>query len=372
MIPINKCLDLKEEDEYVSKVKGCMDTHQWDKLGQSIQCIYTDIMKHDYNLYNDLQTNSIRWNKKAGKEYIIYTWLTLDYSFLERIKNYIDSSYIKPSLNNYNNILKKYDYKELQGYCDLVKRRNRSYKNHKDVSAKLNQLNNYDKIYSKFADYITVYGEFSKRKVNGWIIDKTNVKVCPYCNLSYTYNRKEKVTAQLDHFFSKSEYPMFSLCYYNLIPSCPACNHIKLDKNIKMASPYEKNAFENMKITWKLSNPNNTDEETLRELSDNIQININSNRAEDINNIKIMKLNEAYDCHKDYASEIIKKMQIYLNEDSKKLIQSIAFKNGISDDEIERFYFGTYLDETKDIDRILSKMVRDFMEQYKNMKMNDL
>ena len=173
------------------------------------------------------------------------------------------------------------------------------------------------------------------------------------------------MTAQLDHFYNKSEYPMLSLCYYNLIPSCPSCNHIKLNDNKKMASPYEENAFETMEIKWRLSNSSNCNQETLRELCDNIQINIISNKIEDINNIEVMNLNEAYNHHKDYASEIIKKIQTYMNDDSKKLIKSIAFKNGISDDEIERFYFGTYLDERDDTDRILSKMVRDFMKQYK-------
>ncbi|GEQ19067.1 MULTISPECIES: hypothetical protein [Clostridium] len=81
-----------------------------------------------------------------------------------------------------------------------------------------------------------------------------------------------------------------------------------------------------------------------------------------------MKLNEAYNYHKDYASEIIKKIQCYLNEDSKKLINSIAFKNGISNAEIERFYFGTYLNGDKATSRILVKMVRDFIDQYKSMK----
>lgn len=368
MIPINKRLNLKEKKEYVLKVNRCMDTDQWNKFEQSIQYIYADIMTHEYGLYNDLQANSILWKKEVGKDYIIYSWMTLEYSLLERIKNYIDKNYIKPSLNNYNSILKKYKYRELQGYCDLLKRQKYSYYKHNNVSVELHKPNNYDRIHSIFAEYIKVYGEFYKEKINWWIIDKTNVKVCPYCNLAYTYNRKEKVTAQLDHFFSKSEYPMFSLCYYNLIPSCPACNHIKLDNNKKMSSPYEKNAFENVEITWKLFGSNSPDTKTLKELCNEIEINIKSNKEADINNITIMKIDEAYNCHKDYASEIIKRIQTYLNEDSKKLIQSIAFKNVISDDEIERFYFGTYLDETKDTDRILSKIVRDFTKQYKKMK----
>lgn len=369
MIPINKRLDLKEEKEYVLKVKECMNAAQWNSLRKCIRWIFIDIIKCDYNLYKELRAISTCRKKEEGKDYRIYSWLTMNYNLLERIKNYIDSNYIAISLKNYNSILKKYKYKELQSYCDLVRRRKLPYDKQKIVSVELNKSNNYDRIYLEFTECKNVYDQFSKRRVNDWIIGKANVNVCPYCNLSYTYNRKEKVTAQLDHFFSKSEYPMFSLCYYNLIPSCPACNHIKLDNSEKMSSPYEENAFENMEITWRLFDGSNPNEKTLRELSNVIQINIESNKAGDINNIKIMELNEAYNYHKEYASEIIKKMQSYLDEDSKKLIQSIAFKNAISDDEIEYFYFGTCLDEAKNTDRILSKMVRDFAKQY--MKMRD-
>ena len=368
MIPINKRLDSKEEKEYISNVKECMDTSQWNKLRRCIEWIFIDIEKHDYSLYEDLGTINTYWERETSEDYIIYSWLILDYNLLERIKNYIDSTYIVTSLEKYNCILRRYGYKELQSYCDLVRRRKLAYDKQKIVSVELNKPNDYDTIYLEFTECKNTYDQFSKRRVNDWIIGKANVNVCPYCNLAYTYNRKEKVTAQLDHFFSKSEYPMFSLCYYNLIPSCPACNHIKLDNSEKMSSPYEENAFENMEITWRLFDGSNPDEKTLRELSNSIQIKISSNKVGDTNNIKIMKLNEAYNYHKDYASEIIKKMQSYLDEDSKKLIQSIAFKNAISDDEIEYFYFGTYLDDARDTDRILTKMVRDFAKQYKEMK----
>ncbi|WP_291648010.1 hypothetical protein [Clostridium sp.] len=371
MIPIKKRLDLIEQKEYVSKVMECMETPKKNKLKISIELIHKDIKMNDYGLYKDLQMNSELWEKEKSKYYMIYSWLTLDYSLLEQIKNYINKNYIESSLKNYSSILQKNRCKELRGYCDLVKRRKYSYSKNKNVSVELNKPNGYDKIYSEFDDCKNIYDLFSKKQINRWVIEKTDVKVCPYCNLAYTYNRKDKATAQLDHFFSKSEYPMFALCYYNLIPSCPACNHIKLDNNKKMSSPYEKNAFENVKINWKLFNDNNPDEKALKELCKEIQINIKSNKEADMNNITIMKLNEAYNCHKDDASEIIKRIQTYLNESSKKLIQSITVKNAISDDEIEQFYFGMYLDEAKDTNKILSKMVRDFTKQYKKMKSGD-
>lgn len=367
MIPIKKKLNLEDKEKYVSLVKSCMTIDEWRDFESKVLWIYSDIENKDFDLYKRLE-NELTENRNVNKDKEIYTWLTLEYALLEQIKNYLDNIYIQPNLNEYNKILSENNYKELKNYCDLLKRRKKKYSKKETVCEKLNEENDYDTVHSKFSKYKEIYRNFYNNNINNWIIKKSKVNVCPYCNLAYTYSRKGKVTAQLDHFFGKSEYPLFSLCYYNLIPCCPPCNHIKLDSNKKMASPYEENAFENMKFSWKLSGLSNSDEMTLRDLSNNIKINISSNKTEDLNNIEIMKLNDAYTYHKDYASEIIKKMQIYLNPDSKKLIQSIAFNNNISNDEIEHFYFGVYLDKTKDIDRILTKMVRDFMEEYKNMR----
>lgn len=59
-----------------------------------------------------------------------------------------------------------------------------------------------------------------------------NVKACPYCNMQYTLyagdeETGEKALFEFDHFLPQSEYPMFSMSLYNLIPSCSTCNNGK-------------------------------------------------------------------------------------------------------------------------------------------------
>lgn len=64
-----------------------------------------------------------------------------------------------------------------------------------------------------------------------------NVKTCPYCNMQYTLytietdvdsaESEEKAVFQFDHFIPQTEYPMFSMSLYNLIPSCASCNNGK-------------------------------------------------------------------------------------------------------------------------------------------------
>jgi hypothetical protein len=56
--------------------------------------------------------------------------------------------------------------------------------------------------------------------------------VCTYCNRQYvfTVNKPKKkglehiVRPELDHWYSKELYPLMSLSFYNLIPSCHTCN----------------------------------------------------------------------------------------------------------------------------------------------------
>lgn len=60
------------------------------------------------------------------------------------------------------------------------------------------------------------------------LLRSIGVKTCPYCNRSYVsvfYDESRgKTRPELDHFISKSEYGLFGLSLFNLIPSCHICN----------------------------------------------------------------------------------------------------------------------------------------------------
>lgn len=74
--------------------------------------------------------------------------------------------------------------------------------------------------YSKFCNTIA---SFFKKNA-----DKLKIHSCFYCDAAYTgvFSTDEEVrrTFDVDHFFPKSEYPMFSLSLYNFVPSCQVCN----------------------------------------------------------------------------------------------------------------------------------------------------
>lgn len=75
------------------------------------------------------------------------------------------------------------------------------------------------------------------------ILEILNIKVCPYCNREYistvTKNDTKIIRPDFDHFYSKTEYPLFSLSLYNLIPVCKICNLKKASKSFT----YEKNLY---------------------------------------------------------------------------------------------------------------------------------
>lgn len=66
------------------------------------------------------------------------------------------------------------------------------------------------------------------RKLRKSVIDSHSIDVCPFCNRNWIFSGKN-ATAELDHFYPKSKYPFLACSYFNLIPVCHTCNHLKGD-----------------------------------------------------------------------------------------------------------------------------------------------
>ena len=90
---------------------------------------------------------------------------------------------------------------------------------------------NFDRI-NGILQKIYDYANFSDKKKRKWcaysLCRKTDVRTCPYCNLSYEltiFDHDEGIMRPaIDHFFDKSKYPIFGISIGNLIPSCHHCN----------------------------------------------------------------------------------------------------------------------------------------------------
>lgn len=207
-----------------------------------------------------------------------------------------------------------------------------------------------------------VYDKLIAKKINIQLINKYGIKCCPYCNENYIYNRSTSAVAQLDHFYPRSEFPIFAVCLHNLVPVCSACNHIKLEKEIGV-SPHDYSwDFSHLKISYKPKSAGWIDDEKELEI-EFIYDDEDSAFKEEMNkNLKEMKIRKAYENHVDYVQEIIKKAQIY-NKDNRSSLLLDFPELFESDDELVRVIFGNYINEQDLLKRPLSKLTRDLLEE---------
>ena len=370
MLQIDYRLNDEDLKEYCAMVEGLIgDDDALEKSNLLCGDFFKFITDNGYHSYDAIQKH-IDNLKILGRKYAeLDTMLTLEHEQTAEVVEFLDAACIQNELDRMNLEARtlKLTNTPLRSYNDLRKRR-------EQLKSGINQfypiIRNeiiYDRLHLRFSHFIAAYSAFPGAEINQWIVNKTDTRVCPYCNLTYVYNRKKHSTAQLDHFFSKSEYPMFALGFYNLIPSCPACNRIKSDNNKKLASPYDEDVFSDVRITWypgKLIGNVHSDW-SLTNIEKNIEIAIETVNPRVENNMSSMEIGSAYSNHLDYASEVIAKVRTYMNPEAQELIRKTCSDMGITSDDIERFYFANYTGTKKIKNRPLAKLTNDFIEEYK-------
>ena len=202
--------------------------------------------------------------------------------------------------------------------------------------------------------------QFNEKITYGyWLSKMLNIRTCPYCNRSYTFtlNKDCKTRPEYDHFYPKSVYPCLALSFYNLIPSCPVCNHLKKEKEIDL-NPYLINA-ENDSIKFKFE-----DIEGIKTVAD-IKFRLECKEEHfGEKNIQELGLNELYSEHKDFIKEIMDKAIAYNSSYYDSLIESFRHM-GLNVQDIDNLIWGTYTENDKINKRPLSKLTRDILEHYK-------
>lgn len=197
-----------------------------------------------------------------------------------------------------------------------------------------------------------------------WLAKKLNVNVCPYCNRQYIFtivkqNGGKCIRPQFDHFYDKATYPYLSLSFYNLIPSCSICNHIKGTDSIKI-NPYIKGFDDDCK--FKIDNISNciTDGE-----NGDWSI-VFSNKNEDFeNHNKTFALEKLYSEHKDYVNEIVIKALAYENRYFEDIKKTFELKGLNENCNMDQLIFGNYIETAQHSQRPLSKLTKDILDQIK-------
>lgn len=197
-----------------------------------------------------------------------------------------------------------------------------------------------------------------------WLMTKLNINVCPYCNRIYTFTVKKKpkkakrqVRPELDHFFPKSRYNHLALSFYNLVPSCPQCNHLKGDNEFDY-HPYYGDLKGKESPRIEVENVMK-DARGMLVFPDEPKVKIHNANE----NTRVLGLQELYEQHKDYVKEILDKIQAYNKDYYNSLVNSFQGM-GKTQEEIDRLVWGNYIEEATQEKRPLSKMTRDLLRQF--------
>lgn len=208
-------------------------------------------------------------------------------------------------------------------------------------------------IYNKF-----MQKEYENGLKNGyWLMNRLGVRVCPYCNINYTTtinkrtkNRTIQVRPEFDHFLPEADHPSLILSFYNLVPSCPQCNHLKKVKELDV-NPWIKLARDKEPV-FKVDTSTGDFPETPVIIIDNAN-----------ENTKKLGLRELYNEHTDYVKDILDKIQAYnpatylaILKDFQGIVHTAA--------DLDRMIWGNYTELSDSDKRPLAKLTADILRQY--------
>ena len=232
--------------------------------------------------------------------------------------------------------------------------------------------------YKKFSNNENHGFPKNKDKTESWerydLAKALNVSTCAYCNRIYTYTVIKKtgkgvISTSMDHFFDKSNFPLFALSFYNLIPSCTNCNStLKGTKKFSLAEfvhPYLNGFDDNATFSYKA-----LDTDAAYGNSDNLRIYLKPKKGSSIerqirNNIKLFELDEIYCQHSDYVQELIKKKEIS-NERYLEILRHDTYKDfNLTLEDAYRLAFGNYFNDEDFQKRPMAKMTKDLVKELK-------
>lgn len=212
----------------------------------------------------------------------------------------------------------------------------------------------------------TGYENWFQKKYSKVFLDKLNLDTCTYCNRNYTLNLVDNRTrAELDHWFPKEKYPILSLSFFNLIPSCHSCNHIKGSPNINWLEaldnyihPYLIEKNENFKFGFNYDlSLNDYKVEIDVKKGSKIEKTLIANNLKEIYSSNANKeLKDLVDLRYKYSDNYI---DILINQ---------TFKGLMKEEEIYRMVFSIEIDEKKHHQRPFSKFKHDIIEELKRIK----
>lgn len=205
------------------------------------------------------------------------------------------------------------------------------------------------------------YYDLVSNKLGKDLVEKLNIKTCPYCNRQFIYTFKGKAIErpELDHFFPKSLFPLFCLSFYNLIPACHSCNHVKSEELIGV-NPYQRPFNRRFVITDK--NGNKLTKSKIYKLTEKeIRIALDGHNPDEERNESVLGLNDVYNKHKDYVKELVDKSMAY-DKNAREVLVTSFQAAGFHPRQVYDFVWGKHLMDAQYEDRPLSKLTKDILD----------
>lgn len=198
--------------------------------------------------------------------------------------------------------------------------------------------------------------------------EKLGIKSCVFCNSQLTISvnsigGNKSAKFQVDHFLPKSEYPCFSISFFNLYPVCSSCNGKKGVKPVifKLYSD-DYNDLKNSNFSFTIVKKSlvkyrvNGDE-SLLQIKFLEKNNSNFDTTFDIEGI--------YNTQKDLAAEIITKSMIYNDSYKEMLKDSFTKLYGKDPIKFKRIIVGNYTEKHDIHKRPMAKFTQDIAKQLK-------
>ena len=210
---------------------------------------------------------------------------------------------------------------------------------------------------------------------NSYILTNAlNLSVCPYCNRNWiititdSKDGSKVVNPQLDHFLPKSDFPLFRLSFFNLIPSCDTCN-----TRLKRSTPFDNSYFHPYMAGYgKNANFRSIalDVESSKGDASNYSINLEysliseKNKSRIVKNNDIFKIKDIYEKHGDIVAELYKVRHTYSERYLEMLKDSFKDSN-LSMEELYKLAFRNFYSELNFHRRPFSKLTKDIASQLK-------
>lgn len=164
----------------------------------------------------------------------------------------------------------------------------------------------------------------------------------------------------LDHFLHKSEFPFLSLCLYNLVPSCYACNSkfkgmgSLYVSNPELSSPSAAAYRFHRDVSFRIYY--HKPQATVSNLEDfSVELHVADNQESHAQYLNLLKIRGRYFHFKKYALWLMEQRKQY--PDSK--LNELSSETGMPLDELKKVIFGEELFDSASDQKSLIKYRRD-------------